>query len=47
MIFDDCLEDKQEAYACHCGGTITKDAYGRWVCDDCDFSAQDEDGDEV
>lgn len=36
MSFDDMPEDREEAYPCDCGGTITKldDA---WVCDSCDF----------
>ena len=30
-------EDKQESHPCDCGGSVTKNNFGHWACDSCDF----------
>ncbi len=37
MSFEDIPEDLEESYPCKCGGNITLNKDGQWVCDDCDF----------
>ena len=41
MSFDSIPEDREPAYPCDCGGTITLTDYNDtgtvWECDSCDF----------
>lgn len=37
MSFDDIPEDIEQSFPCECGGNITMNHAGHWVCDQCGF----------
>jgi ribosomal protein L37AE/L43A len=46
MSFDDIPEDYQESFPCpecESGDVTLNDSFGMWECDECDFSAKQND----
>lgn len=38
-MFDDIPENREPAYPCDCGGSITQSEKGVWYCDSCEWNS--------